>query len=173
MDKGGRPSKLTPEIQEEIVKVVKSGNYIETACAFVGINKSTLYDWMKRGAREIERLDNNAKAKPKKSEVPYVEFSNAIKSAMAQSEIRDVAIIGKAAATNWQAAAWRLERKHPSRWGRKDNLKAELEHSGEIATKGETKIDIVQQVSVDEESRELLKKLWRRSLEVQGEDLHD
>lgn len=31
--KYGRPSKLTPEVHDEIVEHIKAGNYIETACA--------------------------------------------------------------------------------------------------------------------------------------------
>lgn len=124
----GRPSKLTPKIQEEILRVIKSGNYIETACAYVGINKSTFYEWLKRGAREKDRVEKNPRAKVRKSEKPYVDFSNAVEKALAQAEIRDVAIIGKAAEENWQAAAWRLERKFPERWGRKE--KYALEHTG-------------------------------------------
>ena len=124
----GRPSKLTPKIQEEILRVIKSGNYIETACAYVGINKSTFYEWLKRGAREKDRVAKNPRAKVRKSEQPYVDFSNAVEKALAQAEIRDVAIIGKAAEENWQAAAWRLERKFPERWGRKE--KYALEHTG-------------------------------------------
>jgi hypothetical protein len=38
---------------------------------------------------------------------------------MAEAEMRDVALIAQAAKENWQAAAWRLERKYPARWGRK------------------------------------------------------
>nr|WP_255724707.1 hypothetical protein [Shimazuella soli] len=81
------------------------GNYIETASAYAGINKTTLYDWLKRGARE-----NRGK---------YRAFSNAVEKAMAEAEMRDVALIAQAAKENWQAAAWRLERKYPARWGRK------------------------------------------------------
>lgn len=123
-----RPTKLTPELQEDVLKVIRSGNYIETACAYVGINKSTFYDWIKRGAREKDRVAKNPKARVRKDEQPFVDFSNAVERALAHAEIRDVAIIGKAAEENWQAAAWRLERKFSDRWGRKD--KYALEHSG-------------------------------------------
>ncbi|MFS8631315.1 MAG: hypothetical protein LOD92_09215, partial [Bacillales bacterium] len=84
---------------------IRMGAYIETAAAYAGINKSTLYDWMRRGAR----------AKSGK----YKEFSNAIEKALAESEMRDLAVIAKASQENWQAAAWRLERKFPDRWGRR------------------------------------------------------
>lgn len=103
--KPGRPEKLTPELQQKIVDAIRMGAYIETAAAYAGINKSTLYDWMRRGAR----------AKSGK----YKEFSNAIEKALAESEMRDLAVIAKASQENWQAAAWRLERKFPDRWGRR------------------------------------------------------
>ena len=47
--KQGRPTKLTPELREEIVELLKAGNYIKTACAVVGINKTTFYQWLKKG----------------------------------------------------------------------------------------------------------------------------
>jgi transposase len=100
-----RPDKLTPEIQQKIVDSLRMGNYIETASAYAGINKTTLYDWLKRGAREKRGK--------------YKQFSNAVEKAMAEAEMRDVALIAQAAKENWQAAAWRLERKYPARWGRK------------------------------------------------------
>lgn len=129
-NKGGRPTKLNAEIQEEICKVIRSGNYIETAASYVGISKNTIYDWMRRGAREKDRLKKNPKARLKISEAPFVEFSDSIEKALAYAEVRDVAIIGKAAESQWQAAAWRLERKFRDRWGRndfKDNEKLEIQ----------------------------------------------
>lgn len=127
-NKGGRPTKLTPKLQEEICKAIRAGNYIETAAAFAGISKNTLYEWLRRGAREKERLAKNPRAKIKKSEAPFVEFSDAVKKALAAAEVRDVMLIGKAAETQWQAAAWRLERRFPERWGRREKLA--LEHTG-------------------------------------------
>ena len=35
-----------------------------------------------------------------------------------------------ASSGEWQAAAWRLERKHYKRWGKKENIK--LDHSGAV-----------------------------------------
>ena len=50
----------------------------------------------------------------------------AIKKAEAESELSNIEIIKNAAPTNWQAAAWYLERKHWERWGRKDKQQVEL-----------------------------------------------
>ena len=108
----GRPSKLTHERQAKICDAIRAGNYLETAAAFAGIDKTTMYLWMRKG-----RAANRGK---------HREFVDAVEKAMADAEARDVALIGKAAADGtWQAAAWRLERKHPDRWGRRDHHRVE------------------------------------------------
>lgn len=119
----GRPTKLTKELQARIERAVASGNYIETAAQLNGVHKSTLYRWLKRGNEERERLERNPDAEPDPQEAPYVEFCDVIQRALAHSEAADVAVIGQAArAGQWQAAAWRLERKFPQRYGRRDHL---------------------------------------------------
>lgn len=107
----GRPkdsTKLTPELQAKIVQTIQAGNYIETAAAFVGVSKPTLYDWMKRGHAQKTGQ--------------FRDFLNAVQMALASAETRDVALIAKAATEDWKAAAWRLERKFPDRWGRRDKV---------------------------------------------------
>lgn len=131
-DKGGRPTKLIPRVHEDIIKTIRAGNYLETAAAFAGINKSTLHDWLRRGEREIQRVEQDGRNRVRMSEEIYVNFSNAVSEALAEAEMRDVLTIGKAASDNWQAAAWRLERKFPDKWGRK--LQQQIEHSGSIDT---------------------------------------
>lgn len=106
MPRTGRPTKLTPEIQAAIVDAIRRGNYIETAATIAGITKDTLYKWIKRG--------NACKSGA------FKDFSDAIKKAIAESEDHDITVINSAAAMYWQAAAWRLERKFPDRWGRRD-----------------------------------------------------
>ena len=115
----GRPTKLTPEKQEEIVKYLRAGNYVETAAAYAGLSKASVYNWMRRGRREIERVEDDPRRKIREEEQPYVDFLYAVEKAQARAEITSVALINRASETQWQAAAWRLERKHPDRWGRK------------------------------------------------------
>lgn len=128
----GRPTRLNYSVQEKIVQAIRAGNYIETAAAYAGIHKSSLYEWLNRGEREKQRVAKDPKFKIQKKEAPFVDFSNAVQKALADAEVRDVAIIGRAAEEQWQAAAWRLERKFPDRWGRK---RLDIEHSGEIGIK--------------------------------------
>jgi hypothetical protein len=115
----GRPSKLTPEIQEQIVKAIKAGNYIETAAAYAGIAKDTLYNWLKEGARS----ESGA----------LREFSDAVENALAFGEMRDLQRIDQAAtAGQWQAAAWRLERRFPKKWGRQERHEISGEGGGAL-----------------------------------------
>lgn len=106
-----RPTKLTPKLQERIAGFVRAGAYVETAAAAAGVSKVTLYAWLKRGAA---------------GDGPFAAFAEAIEEAQALAEMRDLALIGKAAETEWTAAAWRLERKFPDRYGRRTRL----EHHG-------------------------------------------
>ena len=113
--KGSSP-KLTESLIEKISLAIRHGSYIETASALCGINKDTLYRWLKVATTE------EATALHKK-------LSDAVKKGLAVAETRDLAVIDKAAQEGvWQAAAWRLERKHPDRWGRQSRV--ELQHSG-------------------------------------------
>ena len=103
----GRPTDLTPDLAKRICDLIRGGNYIETACRCVGICNATLYHWLKRGG---------------KGEEPFAKFVSEVEKAVAQAEANDVLNIGRASATQWQAAAWRLERKQPKKWGRRDHI---------------------------------------------------
>ena len=112
----GRKTKLTRAKINEAANLVKSGNYAVIVCQYLGIHESTYYDWINRGKDDEQSGERTL----------YSEFSKAIKSAEAEAEVRNVAIIQKAAKDTWQAAAWYLERKHKSRW----SAMHQMEHSG-------------------------------------------
>lgn len=44
----GRPSKRTPEIEAEIITILKLGYGIETVADRVGLNASTIHDWKRK-----------------------------------------------------------------------------------------------------------------------------
>jgi hypothetical protein len=113
---GGRPTKLTPEIQERCVQAIRSGNYIEVAAAYAGITDKTYYDWKRRGEAEPESI--------------YGQFLAAVKSAEALSEAEAVAQVRLASRDpkNWAAGMTWLERRFQTRWSRTDRQ----EHSGEV-----------------------------------------
>jgi hypothetical protein len=107
--------------------MIRAGNYIETAAAMAGIGKTALYNWLKRGAKERNRLEKDSRARIRQREAPFLDFVNAVEKAQAHAEVVDVAAISAGARASWQAAAWRLERKFPARWGRRDHLKVVME----------------------------------------------
>ena len=49
-----------------------------------------------------------------------------LREAEAEAEVRNVAIVQKAAEKQWQASAWMLERRHPGRWARNDKQRIEM-----------------------------------------------
>ncbi|MFN3323431.1 MAG: hypothetical protein ACK5AZ_08045 [Bryobacteraceae bacterium] len=106
--KRGRPTKLTPEIQKVIVDAINAGGFIETSVTLAGISRDTFYEWLKRGNREKSGI--------------YRDFTDAIKKALASAETHYMALIGRAAKTQWQAAAWMLERRFRQNWAKSSDL---------------------------------------------------
>jgi hypothetical protein len=106
---------LTPDLVAEVEQLAAQVEYMETLAAFLGIDRSTLYRWLKRGSLEENRRARGRK--PKEGEDLFVEFCRALKKGRAISEKRSLDTIRAAAdAGQWQAAAWRLERAYPQRW---------------------------------------------------------
>jgi hypothetical protein len=169
---GGRPSKITRKLIEEIALAVERGNYFETACAMYGISRVTKLAWLRRGRSAIEAAEkagaeDKEKGKIEPQEKLYVEFLYAIEIAQARAEAHDLGIVTGAAVggmdqgevvetrkevpvlapdgkavlgpdgmplrttevtttrklsktlPTWQAAAWKLERRDPARFGRR------------------------------------------------------
>lgn len=94
-------TKLTPEIADQIARLIRLGNTRETAAAGAGISSRTLRNWMMWGAEGRE---------------PYATFCDALEVAEAEIEKNVVAAILVAARKDWKAGAWWLERRHPGRW---------------------------------------------------------
>lgn len=157
-----RMSKLTPEKTQEIFNLLAGGNTHDTAAALAGISEATFYNWLKRGREASE------KGSHRKADQPYIDFFQNVKKAEALAEAKRIEIIRKASEGNgpfdnpdWKAAAWYLERRYPEKWGRRDRLKAELEHSGEVTERHE--YDIKQVIEIDDEAKEAAKQLFRRA----------
>ncbi|KAA0888713.1 hypothetical protein [Oryzomonas rubra] len=112
---GGRPTKFNQDVADKIIAAIRNGNYMDVAAAFGGITKETLYAWMREGAS--------------KTKGPMHEFSDSVRKALADAEATDLALIRKAALDGaWQAAAWRLERRFKSRWGKTIDVTNDLKN---------------------------------------------
>lgn len=117
----GRPTLLTDEVISIVSAYVAQGCYIETAVAAAGIKRDSFYEWMKLGRKDPDSI--------------YGRFAAAMDKAIAESEIKDVLRIAEASKRHWQAAAWRLERRYPKRWGRRDAVEMTGEQTIRFVTK--------------------------------------
>lgn len=117
-----RPTKLTTELQKQICTLLSGGNFVETVCDLVGISKDTFYEWVKRGDRGWKQDVDGG----------YVEFSDAVKKAIAMVEVSSINDLRKGG-NGWQAKAWWLERRHPDKWGNRG--KSTVEHGGNLIVK--------------------------------------
>ena len=108
----GRECKYTREIGQRIIQAVRKGCFVETAADAAGVRRSTVRDWLYRGARED--------APPR-----LAKFNREMHQALADAELDLVEHVRIAGHEKWQAAAWLLERRYPDRWGPKLRLSAE------------------------------------------------
>lgn len=75
----GRRSKLTPDVQDKIVKAVRDGNWDEVAARAGGLDHSTFYRWLGKGEKATSGI--------------YRDFYDAVKQAEAEHEAEMVGII--------------------------------------------------------------------------------
>jgi transposase len=105
----GRPSEIGDAgLLQQLLTAIEDGNYIETACHLVGLSPVTYYNWKKRGEQ---------------GESPFDRFLNAIKEAEARAEAKMLANVRRASELPqfWAAGMTVLERRHPERWGKRQD----------------------------------------------------
>ena len=69
----GRRTKLSPEVHQQIVAIIRAGSYDWVAAEAAGIGKSTYYRWMERGEASAAE--------------PYRSFWSAVRQARAQARV--------------------------------------------------------------------------------------
>lgn len=99
----GRPTKLTKELQDQLVNLISIGSFYKSACSAVGISYSTFREWLRRGEQA--------------SRGKYRAFYEAITRADGTAETSLVAFWYSGATKSWVAARALLERRYPERWG--------------------------------------------------------
>lgn len=159
-ENSGRKSRLEKDkdLIDDICKVIRSGNYIKTACLYVDIDETTFYRYMKLGEQDMKE----------EKDTVYSKFYKSVKKARAVAETRNVAVINKASKENWQASAWWLERSFPDRWGRR-SVSVEANVKGDFKHEHEGEVKNVQEY--DGETKELLQQLfWKEREQTLGEE---
>lgn len=128
-----RPTKFNPEIAQKILRLLMIGMTFEESARAVGVCRETVWAWRKKG--EAQKRGQ------------FREFLNGVEKAIEQCKVNALGVIEMAMrgekATRvrrryrkgelveeveeqywlqppqWTAAAWRLERLDPERWGRR------------------------------------------------------
>lgn len=104
---GGRPPKIKPDTRDAIALEIEMGLPKKFAAAKYGVPESTLYDYLKRGDRDLRNEKRSV----------YAEFSESVRKAEAslvESLLRSLADRPRG---EWQAMAWKLERMFPRDFG--------------------------------------------------------
>ncbi len=126
------PNKLEANRVNNIVQAIGLGASYEEAARLGGISYYTLNQWKKRGVLIETRLRGKTLTDEERERLavePIYLFYRRVQEAEAANTVQLLALIDSAAQLpqHWQAAAWKLERRFPQRFGR-----TVVEHAGQI-----------------------------------------
>lgn len=153
----GRPSLLTPDTHETIVRFVRGGAYFHEACAAAGIGERTGFRWLEKGREATEAWEDQADdgVLPDLDDDPewvYRQFWQAVSKARGEARAHAAATLYSAAVgaparhdedgnllqeevvPEWRASLAYLERTDPKNWGRTHRPTAEPEPEPEPDT---------------------------------------
>jgi hypothetical protein len=110
----GRPPKLTAKIAQEIVTLLRGGNFRLDAAASAGVTPETLRHWLKRGA--IGGAKNAF----------FAAFKRDVDRAEAEANVNEFSLIGFS--EDWKAHQFRLSVRNPKLYGTKTRIGIEFEN---------------------------------------------
>lgn len=98
-EKGGRSTKFTEEVKEKLLTAIRKGAPYEIACNYAGISFELFRQWRIKGSEHYNE--------------EFVAFFEDLKQAEGHTALIWMDKIDKAMNEGaWQAAAWKLERRH-------------------------------------------------------------
>lgn len=99
-----RPTKLTPETQNAIIKALRIGATRKTAAEAAGVDYRTFLNWLERGDEAQKGI--------------YFQFFQSVSVAESEAFLKYTSIIAKAAqGGEWRAALEFLKRRDREHWG--------------------------------------------------------
>jgi hypothetical protein len=108
----GRIPLLTPKLQARIVDAVRGGLFQEQAAVFVGISKSSFFNWKRQG--ELDQHENR--------ETMYTRFLTAVENAMTYYEAYLQNMLGRMAPANFNALRYNLQVRNKERYVINDRI---------------------------------------------------
>ena len=124
----GQPPKiLKAGVTDRFIHALGKGATYAIACGFAGIAYNTFNEWRKRAEGLLSLTDDELNAHPDKV---YVDFYWRVKEVECYAAMKWLDKIEQAANIHWQAAAWKLERRHPEDYAKPEKDKpAETDNS--------------------------------------------
>lgn len=104
------PNKLTDELTDEAIKLVRNGATNADVIAYIGVVESTFYNWLKNPKTKAQR-----------------KLSEGLKKAETERKLWHLQRIHNAAQNgDWKASAWYLERRYPNEYARTQRIQGEI-----------------------------------------------
>jgi len=119
-----RKRSITDKVIDDICEGLKTGNFISTVCATVGISKYSYHNWKKKGKLELEKRENGER--PDRGNDIYVKFYQETRKAERETETHFVRKI-KALSDNsehrshFEAIRFFLQTRYRERYGNKSD----------------------------------------------------
>lgn len=117
----GRPTSLTPELQDRIVDLLNVGVSKGALCEALDLSEHTLRYWLARADDDVE---------------PYRTFRTRFREAENKQKVWALKILEKAANADpvkaWKAAAFILERRWPREFGTSGQLDLNVNNNGPV-----------------------------------------
>lgn len=102
--------KLTPELADEAIKLVKGGASNADVIAWLGVAETTFYKWLREPQNDAQR-----------------QLAQGMKKAETERKLWHLQRIHKAAEEgDWKASAWYLERRYPNEYARTQRISGEV-----------------------------------------------
>jgi hypothetical protein len=113
------PKFTAPGIVERIYASLAAGNFRCTAAAEAGVSEDSVDGWVKRGEGDV-------------AAEPYATFARSVRTLRANVENARRERVEKAAALDWRAAAWLLEKHNRAKYGESRHVELTGKHGAPL-----------------------------------------
>lgn len=114
---GGRPSKFTDDNLNKLYMALRAGADRPTACTYAGLSHRVFQDWMHRARGGSRR---------------FKQFLQDVENAEMQTRMKLLLRVQKSAEVDPKIALRLLESLWPDRFGRKERVQGDVQHTGTV-----------------------------------------